>query len=118
MNKDNNLIENNEIKLIKIINVPIKKKWWFVSTFLIVFLSGILFSFLRTLLYGSGSFIQVIIIDPQCYRNLWEFFPEDANKLAGVTNNMISEHLISEGIKSNLFLDDVSKKLSFNINCA
>lgn len=39
MNKDNNSIENNEIKLIKIINVPIKKKQWFIGAFLIVFLS-------------------------------------------------------------------------------
>lgn len=59
--------------------------------------------------------MTVANIDSQVYKNLWEYFPEDANKLADVTNNMISEHLISEGIKSNLFLDDISKKLSFNI---
>lgn len=63
MNKDNNLIENNEIKLLKIINVQIKKKWWFIGAFLIVFLSGILFSFLRTPLYGSGSSMTVANID-------------------------------------------------------
>ena len=116
MKQDENLIGNDDVQLKKIVNVPIKKKWWFIGAFLIVFLSGILFSFLRTPLYASGSSITVTNIDSQVYKNLWEFFPEDANKLAGVTKNMISENLISEGIRSNLFLDDVSKKLSFNIS--
>jgi capsular polysaccharide biosynthesis protein len=116
MKQDENLIGNDNVQLKKIVDIPIKKKWWFIGAFLIVFLSGVLFSFLRTPLYGSGSSIQVIIIDPNIYKNLWEYFPEDANKLAGVTNNMISENLVSEGIKSNLFLDDVSKKLSFIIS--
>ena len=116
MKQDENLIRNDDVQLKKIVNIPIKKKWWFIGAFLIVFLSGILFSFLRTPLYGSGSSMAVTNIDSQVYKSLWEYFPEDANKLAGVTNNMISENLISEGIKSNLFLDDISKKLSFNIS--
>jgi len=116
MKQDENLVGNDDVQLKKFLNIPIKKKWWFIGAFLIVFLSGILFSFLRTPLYGSGSSMTVANIDSQVYKNLWEYFPEDANKLAGVTNNMISENLISEGIKSNLFLDDVSKKLSFNIS--
>ena len=116
MKQDENLIENNDVQLKKILNIPIKKKWWFIGAFLIVFFSFLLFSFLRTPLYGSGSSMTIIDIDSQVYKNLWEFFPEGADKLADVTNNMISENLISEGIKSSLFLDDVSKKLSFNIS--
>ena len=109
-------VENNEVQLKKIVNVPIRKKWWFISTFLIVFLTGILFTFLRTPLYGSVSSMQATIIDPQTYKNLWEFFPEDANKLAGATNDMISELMVFEEIKSDLFLDSISKELSFNIS--
>jgi capsular polysaccharide biosynthesis protein len=116
MKQDENLIGNDNVRIKKILNIPIKKKRWFIGAFLIVFLSGILFSFLRAPLYGSGSSMTVTNIDSQVYKNLWEFFPEDADKLAGVTNNMISENLISEGIRSSLFLDDVSKKLSFNIS--
>ena len=116
MKQDENFIGNDIVQLKKIINIPIKKKWWFISAFLIVFLTGILFSFLRTPLYGSGSYMTVTNIDPQEYKNVWEYFPESADKLAGVTNNIISENLISEGVKSSLFLDDVSKKLSFNIS--
>ena len=116
MKQDEDFIGNDVVQLKKIINIPIKKKWWFISAFLIVFLTGILFSFLRTPLYGSGSYMTVTNIDPQEYKNVWEYFPESADKLAGVTNNIISENLISEGVKSSLFLDDVSKKLSFNIS--
>lgn len=116
MEQDENLIENDDVQIKKILNIPIKKKWWFIGAFLIVFLSGILFSFLRTPLYVSVGSMAVTNIDSQGFKNLLEFFQEDADKLAGVTYNMISEHLMSERIKSSLFLDDVSKKLSFNIS--
>ena len=116
MRQDENLTGSDDVRIKKILNIPLKKKWWFIGAFLIVFISSILFSFLRAPLYGSGSSMTVTDIDSKAYKNLWEFFPEGADKLADVTNNMISENLISEGIKSSLFLDDVSKKLSFNIS--
>jgi capsular polysaccharide biosynthesis protein len=116
MKQNEDLCGNKVIQLKKIVNVPIRKKWWFIGTFLIIFLSGIIFTFLRAPLYGSEGSITVTNIDTQAYKNIWEYFPDSANRLAAVTSNLVSESTVIKEIKSDLLLDSVIKEISFKLS--
>jgi len=99
-----------EVKLIDLLKVLIRKKWWFIGTFIIVFITGILFTFLRTPLYSLTSTVSITSGGVAGSENLLSFFPEESNKLFSISNIAMSEE-----IKSDAFMEEVLKELNYEI---
>lgn len=113
MKKESSKSEATEIKLIDLIKVFTRRKWWFVGAFIIVFVAGILFTFLRTPQFSLTSTLVVsdISITPDYYGSLMQLFPEKTMELAGVSNISESEELLSED-----FLKEAASSLDFNMS--
>lgn len=111
MKKESSKNEVTEIKLIDLIKVLIRRKWWFIGAFIIIFIAGILFTFLRTPQFSLTSTLVVSGITPDYYGNLMQLFPEKTRELAGVSNISESKEFLSEDL-----LGEAVKSLEFNID--
>lgn len=111
MKKESSKNEVTEIKLIDLIKVFIRRKWWFIGAFIIIFIAGILFNFLRTPQFSLTSTLAVSGITPDYYGSLMQLFPEKTRELAGVSNISESKKFLSED-----FLKEVSGGLDFDID--
>ena len=96
MKKENSKNEVTEIKLIDLIKVFIRRKWWFIGAFIIIFIAGILFTFLRTPQFSLTSTLVVSGITPDYYGSCMQLFPEKTRKFAGVSNISESKKFLSE----------------------
>ncbi len=111
MKKKSSKNEVTEIKLIDLIKVFIRRKWWFIGAFIIIFIAGILFTFLRTPQFSLTSTLVVSGITPDYYGSCMQLFPEKTMELAGVSNISESKKFLSED-----FLKEVSGGLDFDID--
>ncbi len=111
MKKESSKNEVTEIKLIDLIKVLIRRKWWFIGAFIIIFIAGILFTFLRTPQFSLTSTLVVSDIKPDYYDSLMQLFPEKTMDLIGVSERIESEKFLSED-----FLKEVSGGLDFDID--
>lgn len=59
MAKEKKQIREDEIDLKELFRVFIRRKWWFVGTFIIVLVPGLLFTFTRTPEYSSTSTLRI-----------------------------------------------------------
>ena len=110
MKKEGNRSEVAEIKLIYLIKIFIRRKWWFIGAFIIIFITGILFAFLRTPQFNMTSTLIISGIKPDYYESLMQSFPEETKELTGINNISESEEFLSE----DLFAE-VIENLEFDI---
>ena len=110
MKKEGNRSEVAEIKLIYLIKIFIRRKWWFIGAFIIIFITGILFAFLRTPQFNMTSTLIISSIKPDYYESLMQSFPEETKELTGINNISESEEFLSE----DLFAE-VIENLEFDI---
>jgi len=111
MKKESSKSEATEIKLIDLMKVFTRRKWWFIGAFIIIFIAGILFTFLRTPQFSLTSTLMVSEITPDYYDSLMQLFPEKTMDLIGVDNRMESKKFLSED-----FLKGAVGDLDFDID--
>jgi len=111
-----------EVELKELFYILIKKRWWFVATFIVVLLIGIILTFLFTPQYNLISTVR--ITDNYSYYNdfLLKYLPEETDNLWLYDNSKISivenKHLdtIAEELESDSFLEELSHSLDYDIN--
>ncbi|MBA7657584.1 hypothetical protein ES703_65523 [subsurface metagenome] len=108
------IINEDEIDLREIARIFISRKWWFVGTFIIVLIAGLLFTFLKTQEYTSTSMLKVTedyYLDSIYMDSISRYFPEEALKLRIGSLNDVSVEL-----KLSNTLDEVIKDLNYDID--
>ncbi|MBA7510551.1 hypothetical protein ES705_02536 [subsurface metagenome] len=106
-NKD--IINEDEIDLREIFRIFIKRKWWFVGTFIVVLVAGLLFIFLYTSEYSSTSMLKVK--EDYYLDSVSTYFPVEASKLRiGSLNDVYIE------LKLSKTLNEVTKALNYDID--
>lgn len=99
----------DEIDLRELFQIFVKRKWWFVGTFIVVLIAGLLFTFLQTPEYSSTSNLK--ISDSYYIETLMKYFPELASKLnIGTVNDVAVE------LKSTALTDKVIKSMGSEIS--
>ncbi|MBA7509001.1 hypothetical protein ES705_00938 [subsurface metagenome] len=111
MKKESSKSEATEIKLIDLMKVFTRRKWWFIGAFIIIFIAGILFTFLRTPQFSLTSTLVVSGITPDYYDSLMQLFPGKTMDLIRVSNITESEKFLSED-----FLKEAASSLDFNMS--
>lgn len=111
MKKESSKSEATEIKLIDLMKVFTRRKWWFIGAFIIIFIAGILFTFLRTPQFSLTSTLGVSEITPDYYDSLMQLFPEKTMDLIRVSNIMESEKFLSEDL-----LEEAADNLDFDMD--
>lgn len=101
----------NEVELKDLLKVFIRRKWWFIGTFIIVFITGILFTFLRTPQFNMTSTLKVSGINSENYKSLMQSFPEKTRELTGISNVTESKEFLSEDL-----LEETAGNLEFDID--
>jgi len=109
MNEEKNNIKEDEIDLRELFRIFIKRKWWFVGTFLVILITGLLFTFLKTQEYTSTSILKVK--EDYYLDSISTYFPEEASELKIGSLNDVSIEL-----KLRETLNDVTKALNYNID--
>jgi len=111
MNEEKKNIKEDEIDLREIFMIFIKRKWWFLGTFLVVLIAGLLFTFLNTPTpeYSSTSIIK--ISDDYLLDSINKYFPKEASELKIGSLNDVSIEL-----KLRETLNEVTKALNYNID--
>jgi uncharacterized protein involved in exopolysaccharide biosynthesis len=105
--KDNT--REDEIDLRQLFSIFLKRKWWFIGTFVIVLIAGLLFTFVRTPEYSSISTIKVSA--DYAIESLMNYFPELTSRLnVGTVNNAAIE------LGSSIIRDQVIKNIKYGIN--
>ncbi len=111
MNKSNNPKSKEDINLRGVFKGFYRKKWWFVGTFIMVLVAGLLVTFIRDKGYNAGSEIEINTIKNSYLYSLQVNFPEEASKLRTRDLKNVSSELESDEI-----LEEVSGSLSFSIS--
>ena len=111
MNKSNNPKSKEDINLRGVFKGFYRKKWWFVGTFIMVLVAGLLVTFIRDKGYNAGSEIEINTIKNSYLYSLQVNFPEEASKLRTRDLKNVSSELESDEI-----LEEVSGRLSFSIS--
>ncbi|GAG62206.1 unnamed protein product, partial [marine sediment metagenome] len=114
MNQKKATIKEDEIDLRELFRIFIKRKWWFIGTFVIVLIAGLLFTFLNTPDYTSTSMLKVkedYYLDSIYMDSISEYFPAEASELKiGSLNDVATE------LKLSNTLDEVIKDLNYDID--
>jgi len=109
MNEEKNNIKEDEIDLRELFRIFIKRKWWFIGTFIIVLIAGLLFTFLKTQEYSSTSMLKVK--EDYYLDSTSNYFPEEAYELRiGSLNDVFIELKLSET------LNEVTRALNYDID--
>jgi hypothetical protein len=111
MKDDSNRRKAAEVRLIDLIRVLIRRKWWFLGTFIIILVGGILFSILRVPQYNLTSTLLISSVTPDSYESLTQLFPEKTGELINVNHITEQEKILSED-----FLAEAKGKLDFNMD--
>jgi uncharacterized protein involved in exopolysaccharide biosynthesis len=111
----------DEVKLKDLVSIFLRKKWIFLSFFLVVLIAGLLFTFLKVPQYQTYSTLKLkgVYYD----ENLYKYFPEEAKKLGIFAPEMDIKELeslvlndITKSLREDVLLEDVAGKLDFKIN--
>jgi len=109
MNQKKATVKEDEIDLRELFRIFIKRKWWFIGTFVIVLIAGLLFTFLNTPEYSSASMLKVK--EDYYLDSISRYFPEEAYELRiGSLSDVSIELKLSET------LNDVTKALNYDID--
>ncbi len=115
MNKENDIKKQikseDEIDLRELARIFINRKWWFIGTFIVVLIAGLLFTFLNTPDYSSTSILKVK--EDYYLDSISEYFPEEADSLK--IGNLGD---VSMELKSDEVLEEVISSLDFKIERA
>jgi len=121
MNKNKVSKFRDTVKLRDLVSVFIRRKWAFIGFFLVILITGLLFTFIKTPVYQSSSTLK--LKDVYYEENLYKYFPEEARSLGIFAPGMVAEELeseilssVTEDIRSDILLDEVSGKLDFEVN--
>jgi len=106
---DKDIINEDEIDLRELTRISIRRKWWFIGTFLVVLIAGLLFTFLKTQEYTSTSILKVK--EDYYLDSVSTYFPEEASELKIGSLNDVSIEL-----KLRETLNDVADRLDYNID--
>jgi len=111
MDEEKKNIKEDEIDLREIFMIFIRRKWWFVGTFIIVLIAGLLFTFLNTPTpeYSSTSIIR--ISDDYLLDSINTYFLEEASELKIGSLNDVSIEL-----KLRETLNDIIRVLDYDID--
>lgn len=110
MSKSNNYKSVEGIDLRAVLKGFLKNKWWFIGTFVIILLIGLLVTFLRGPGYDSNSEIKFINKKDSYLHSIQEYFPEEISRLRTRNSDKLSSELRSEEV-----LEEVARNLSFEI---
>jgi len=109
MNQRKDIASEDEIDLRELFKIFIKRKWWFIGTFIVVLIAGLLFTFLNTPEYSSTSMLKVK--EDYFLDSIGEYFPEEASELKiGSLNDVATE------LKLSNTLNEVIKDLNYDID--
>jgi uncharacterized protein involved in exopolysaccharide biosynthesis len=116
-----NIKDENTVSLRYILNTFRRKKWLFIGLFLVVVITGLLFTFLKTTLYQTSS---VIKLEESFYNdNLYKYFPAYSENLniyppETDTRELEIENLVKDAryLESDEILDAVLNKLNMDIS--
>jgi LPS O-antigen subunit length determinant protein (WzzB/FepE family) len=111
MAKGKSKYKADEIDLRSLLRIFISKKWWFIGSFIIVFIAGILFTFLRAPQFSLTSILSISDIEPDDYEILSQYFPEKTDELISFNNISESKKFFSED-----FLTAAAGELDFEID--
>jgi len=109
----------DSMSLRDLLTIFLKRKWYFIIFFVVVLLSGLLFTFTKTPQYQSYSVIELkgIYYD----ENLYKYFPEEATELGVFAPELDTEELeslllkgIAADIREDELLEEVSVSLDFD----
>jgi len=124
MDEEKKNIKEDEIDLREIFRIFIKRKWWFVSTFIVVLIAGLLFTFLNTPIpeYSSTSIIK--ISDDYLLDSINKYFPKEASELKiGSLNDVSIELKLSKTLNNiisaldyDIDKDDLDKAIDVSID--
>jgi len=124
MDEEKKNIKEDEIDLREIFRIFIKRKWWFVSTFIVVLIAGLLFTFLNTPIpeYSSTSIIK--ISDDYLLDSINKYFPKEASELKiGSLNDVSIELKLSKTLNNiisaldyDIDKDDLDKAIDISID--
>jgi len=109
MDEEKKNIKEEEIDLREIFRIFIKRKWWFIGTFIVVLIASLLFTFLKTQEYTSTSILKVK--EDYYLDSISMYFPKEASELKIGSLNDVSIEL-----KLSKTLNDVTKSLNYNID--
>ncbi|MBA7480091.1 hypothetical protein ES707_15537 [subsurface metagenome] len=109
MNQKKATVKEDEIDLRELFRIFIKRKWWFIGTFVIVLIAGLLFTFLNTPEYSSTSMVKISEDYPLDF--IREYFPQEASKLKiGSLNDVATE------LRLSATLNETAKALNYDID--
>jgi len=109
MNQKKDIASEDEIDLRELFKIFVKRKWWFVGTFIVVLIAGLLFTFLEAPGYTSTSMLKVK--EDYYLSSISKYFPSEASKLEiGSLNDVATE------LKLSRTLNEVTKDLNYNID--
>jgi len=109
MNQKKDIASEDEIDLRELFRIFVNRKWWFVGTFIVVLIAGLLFTFLKTSEYASTSMLKVK--EDYYLDSVSEYFPSEASELEiGSLNDVATE------LKLSRTLDKVTKALNYDID--
>jgi len=109
------------IRLQDLLEVFLRRKWFFLGFFLAVLITGLLFTFVKTPLYQSYSILKLkgIYYD----ENLYKYFPQESQKLGIVAPGLDAEELESSTIndingrlRDDKLLEEVAGKMDFKVS--
>ncbi len=109
MNQKKDIVSEDEIDLRELFKIFVSRKWWFVGTFAVILIAGLLFTFLNTPECTSTSMLKVK--EDYYLDSISKYFPAEASKLEiGSLNDVATELKLSRTLK------EVTKDLNYNIS--
>jgi len=109
MNQKKDITSEDEIDLKEIARIFVNRKWWFVGTFIIVLIVGLLFTFLKAPEYTSTSMLKVR--EDYYLDSISKYFPAEASELEiGNLNDVATE------LKLSRTLNEVAGNLGYDID--
>jgi len=109
------------IKLKGLVAVFLRRKWIFLSFFLAVLITGLLFNFVKTPLYQSYSVLK--LKDIYYDENLYKYFPQESQELGIFAPGLDVKELessilkdITRSLRDDALLEEVSGKLDFQVS--
>jgi len=122
MDEEKKNIKEDEIDLRELFRIFIKRKWWFIGTFIVVLVVGLLFTFLKTQEYTSTSILKVK--EDYYLDSISMYFPEEASELKiGSLNDVSIELKLSKTLNNiiraldyDIDKDDLDKTIGISID--
>jgi len=122
MDEEKKNIKEDEIDLRGLARIFISRKWWFIGTFIVVLVAGLLFTFLHTSEYSSTSILKVK--EDYYLDSISMYFPKEASELKiGSLNDVSIELKLSKTLNNiiraldyDIGKDDLDKAINVSID--